>query len=73
MNKLLNLESRGYKMSKKNNKTICTSRCVDCVHSDLDSNNISARFHCDAKNKDYVYGQYVPCDFKELRKDGRAV
>jgi len=60
-------------MAKKRNDMICTNECVNCIHSDIDSENIKLKFHCDAKEKDYIYGQYVPCDFKELRKDGTTM
>ena len=60
-------------MARKNNGMICTSECVKCVHSDIQENNINLKFHCSAKNKDYIYGQYVPCELKELRKDGTTM
>lgn len=60
-------------MAKKSKDMICTSECAECIHSDLDINKITPKFHCDAKNKDYIYGQYVPCEFKELRKDGKTM
>lgn len=56
-------------MAKKSKDMICTSECVDCIHSDLDPQKVKLKFHCKAKSKDYIYGQYVPCDFKEQRKD----
>ena len=59
-------------MAKKKGHIICTSECEFCIHSDLSKENINTKFHCDAKNKDYIYGQYVPCDFKEL-KNGATV
>lgn len=52
---------------------ICTSECAYCIHSDINIEDIKPKFHCDAKNKDYIYGQYIPCDFKEIRKDGTAM
>lgn len=57
-------------MAKRRGNMICTSECSGCVHSDISKENVNKQFHCDAKNKDYFYGQYVPCDYKELRKDG---
>ena len=60
-------------MARKSGSMICTSECVKCIHSDLNEDIIFPKFHCFAKNKDYIYGQYVPCDFKELRKDGATM
>lgn len=60
-------------MAKKGNDMICTNECVECIYSDLDANNIALKFHCNAKNKDYIYGQYVPCEFKELRSNETTV
>ena len=52
-------------MAKKKGNVICTDVCQTCVHSNLNEETVNNKFHCDAKNKDYFYGQYVPCDFKE--------
>lgn len=60
----MNKESK--KTSRKN--IICTSQCTDCIYSDIESiDKIKLKFHCRKKNKMYMYGQYVPCDFKEAR------
>ena len=55
-------------MQKKNNM-ICTTECEKCIHSDISTEKMSVRFHCNAKDKDYIYGQYIPCNQKESRKD----
>ena len=55
-------------MAKHN--MICTEICEDCIHSDIDKTDILLKFHCSAKNKDYYFGQYVPCTFMEKRKRG---
>ena len=52
-------------MARKSGSMICTSECSECVHSNLDVKNITLKFHCNAKDKDYFYGQYIPCDLKE--------
>lgn len=57
-------------MAKRKGNMICTSECADCVHSDIDKENIEIKFHCDAKSKDFIFGQYIPCNLKEQRKDG---
>ena len=60
-------------MARKSGSMICTSECAECIHSNLDVKNIALKFHCNAKDRDYIYGQYVPCEFKELRKDGKTM
>ena len=60
-------------MAKRKGNMICTSECEECIYSDLNEENINTKFHCSAKNKDYIYGQYVPCDLKEKRKDGATM
>lgn len=60
-------------MAKRKGNMICTSKCADCVHSDIDKENIKIKFHCDAKDKDYSYGQYVFCELMECRKDGSTM
>lgn len=49
--------------------TIITSECVKCPHGTLnDSIKSRVKIHCDYKNKDYYYGQYVPCDYSSGRR-----
>lgn len=49
--------------------TIITSECVKCPHGTLDDSVKSrVKVHCDYKNKDYYYGQYVPCDYSSGRR-----
>lgn len=49
--------------------TIITSECVKCPHGTLDDSIKSrVKVHCDYKNKDYYYGQYIPCDFLPRKK-----
>lgn len=52
-------------MTRKGKDTICTSECVECIYSNLNEENTNHKFHCSAKDKDYCYGQYIPCDLKE--------
>lgn len=49
--------------------TIVTSECVNCPHGTVDySNKARVKVHCEYKNKDYYYGQYVPCDYSGRKK-----
>lgn len=44
--------------------TIITSECIKCPHGTLNnSDKAKVTIHCDYKNKDYYYGQYVTCDY----------
>lgn len=62
-------------MNKETTKTkrknmICTTECSECIYSDIeDSENIKLRFYCGKKDKSYIYGQYISCDFKEYRSE----
>lgn len=57
-------------MARKGKDMINTKECIDCIHSDLDKQKVKLKFHCDAKSKDFIFGQYIPCNLKEQRKDG---
>lgn len=49
--------------------TIVTSECVKCTHETLDDSVKSrVKIHCDYKDKDYYYGQYVSCDYSSGRR-----
>lgn len=48
---------------------IKTSECVKCAHSTIDDTDKSkVIIHCEAKGKEYIYGQYVECEVKKTRK-----
>lgn len=56
-------------MVKRSISMINTSECEHCTHSEIDdSNKAKVVVHCRAKNKDYIYGQCVPCDEKKVKK-----
>ena len=49
---------------------ICTSECVKCTHCELnDSNKANIRIHCKLKEKEYCYGQKIPCENYTKRND----
>ena len=51
---------------------IITSECEKCIHSVLDeSNKAKIKIYCKVKDKTYHWGQCIPCDHKEEKKDGR--
>ena len=48
---------------------IKTSECRKCTHSHIDdTNKAKVIVHCDASGKEYIYGQYVECEVKKMRK-----
>lgn len=48
---------------------IKTSECVKCAHSTIDDTDKSkVIIRCEAKGKEYIYGQYVECEVKKTRK-----
>lgn len=59
-------------MAKKRGNMICTTECVNCIHSDLNCEKITAKFYCSAKDKHYYYGQYVSCGSKESNEKEKS-
>ena len=42
---------------------ICTSECVKCIHCVLnDTDRANIRVYCMLKEKEYHYGQKIPCE-----------
>lgn len=49
---------------------IITSECEQCTHSILDeSDKAKLKIYCQIKDKIYYWGQCIPCDYKELRRN----
>lgn len=45
---------------------ILTTECEKCRYGILDeSNKAKITVHCKRKNRNYIYGQMVPCDSKD--------
>lgn len=48
---------------------ILTSECEQCDFGVIDDSNKSCiKVRCTDKNKEYYYGQYVPCDSMKKRR-----
>lgn len=46
---------------------ILTSECEKCIHGIINENNKSKIIiHCNAKNRNYIYGQRIPCEYKRI-------
>jgi len=53
---------------------IKTSECRKCTHSTIDdTNKAKVIIHCKAKEKEFIYGQYVECDMRKVAKNDKAV
>lgn len=49
---------------------IITSECENCIYSTIyDEDKARIKVHCNIKDKTYYYGQCIPCEFKEARKN----
>ncbi len=50
-------------------KMILTSECKECVYGIIDeTNKARIKVRCRLKNKEYYYGQYIPCENKWCEK-----
>lgn len=50
---------------------IITSECEKCIHSIIDeSDKARLKIYCKIKDKTYYWGQCIPCEYKEYKKDG---
>ena len=46
--------------------------CEDCLHSEFDETNpAKVMIYCRIKDKWYIYGKCVPCEYKE-KKNGNS-
>lgn len=53
-----------------NMKMIITSECEHCKYGVIDdSNKAKIVVYCNYKEKEYLYGQCIPCDYYEEKGD----
>ncbi len=53
---------------------ILTSECKECVYGIIDgSNKACIKVKCVQKDKEYYYGQCIPCENKRKRKLGEEL
>lgn len=49
---------------------ICGKDCEDCRHSTFNEENKSKiMVYCSQKDKWYIFGQCIPCEYKEKIKE----
>lgn len=49
---------------------IITNECEKCIHSIIDeSDKAKLKIYCKIKHKTYYWGQCIPCEYKELKKE----
>lgn len=51
---------------------ICGKECEDCVNAQFFENKKIIKVFCEAKNKEYYYGQRVPCESYEKYEKGES-
>lgn len=48
---------------------ITTSKCESCVYGKIiEKSKSDITVHCSARNKDYQYGQRIPCDDRKAKR-----
>lgn len=51
---------------------ILTSECEQCIHSTInEEDKARVKVYCSVKNKTYYWGQCIPCEYKENRKEDK--
>ena len=51
-------------------EVIITSQCEHCRYGSIDdSNKARIKVYCSFKEKEYYYGQCIPCDYYEKRRE----
>ena len=49
---------------------ILTSECEQCIHSVInEEDKAKETVYCKVKDKTYYWGQCIPCDYKETKKN----
>ena len=48
---------------------IITSECEKCIYGELYKVGKIEKVHCAYKEKDYYYGQCIPCEHRQKKKD----
>ena len=49
---------------------IITSECEQCIHSVInEGNKARVKVYLKVKDKTYYWGQCIPCEYKEKRKE----
>jgi len=49
---------------------ILTSECEQCIHSIIcEEDKAKIKIYCNVKDKTYYWGQCIPCEYKEKRKE----
>lgn len=49
---------------------ILTSECEGCIYGTIDdSDKAKVKVKCEQKDKEYYYGQCIPCEHKKKRKE----
>jgi len=50
------------------NMIICGKDCEKCKFYTLNENDgVKIKIHCEVKNKNFYWGQRIPCEYKEKK------
>ena len=50
------------------NMIIVGKECEDCIYSTIDeSNKAKIMVGCSIKNKEYIWGMCIPCEYREVK------
>lgn len=53
---------------------IITSECERCIHSVInEEDKAKVKVYCKVKDKTYYWGQCIPCEYKETKKEIKGV
>lgn len=48
---------------------IITSECIKCIHSTInEENKARVTVYCKVKDKNYYWGQCIPCEYMEQKE-----
>jgi hypothetical protein len=49
---------------------IAAEDCESCIHSTINDNDKArVTIYCKVKDKSYIWGQCIPCDYKEKKRN----
>lgn len=50
------------------NMIIAGKECEDCIYSTInESNKAKIMVSCSIKNKEYIWGMCIPCEYREVK------
>lgn len=59
-------------MPKNEDMIIAGDDCEDCIYF-VDTSEVNHKITCGARNKQYYYGQCIPCDDMKTRRKNESI